>query len=233
MTKFSVIEGDKGVANREEPKLKPRSALMKWLGKSRRGIVLMLIAPADLGGVNRLYGLDTGDALIRDVRRRTVRHAPKGAVITRFAGGKAAVAIACRSSSDAATLAKQFRMDLAGDGDDLTGRDLPRSDGGGQFEHLAILEFDARRDSDGLRSQWKVARVASCAVVVEVALAPPVERERQRAVCFLGDGVGAKHASATVASTKRERVGGDVAHPSRFHRLAYIEVDDADRTLLA
>ena len=48
MTKFIVIEGDRGVANREQPKLRTRATLMKWLGKERAGVMLMLIAPADL-----------------------------------------------------------------------------------------------------------------------------------------------------------------------------------------
>ena len=119
MTKFIVIEGDRGVANREQPKLRTRATLMKWLGKERAGVMLMLIAPADLRGVNRLYGLDTGDALIRDVRRRTAEHAPKGAMLARFAGGKTAVATICGSSAEAATLAKQFRIDAAGTGPDV------------------------------------------------------------------------------------------------------------------
>lgn len=119
MTKFIVIDGDRDAPEGPAPRLKSRASLMKWLSKDRGAVVLMLIAPADLGGVNRLYGLDTGDALIRDVRRRTARHAPKGALISRFAGGKVAVAVRCSCSSEAATLAKKFRVDAAGDGPDV------------------------------------------------------------------------------------------------------------------
>ncbi|MEL7464961.1 MAG: EAL domain-containing protein [Pseudomonadota bacterium] len=119
MTKFIVIEGDIGRPDAPAPSLETRATLMKRLGADLGPVLLMLIAPADLGGINRLYGLDTGDALIREVRRRAQERSPEGAVVTEFTGGKTAVAVHCETSAEAATLAKKLRIDASGDGPDV------------------------------------------------------------------------------------------------------------------
>ena len=60
MPQLIVIDGDKTPERKPPPRLKSRSAMMQWLAKARGPVVMMLIAPADLRGVNRLFGLEPG-----------------------------------------------------------------------------------------------------------------------------------------------------------------------------
>lgn len=207
MTKFIVIEGDIGRADAPAPRLKSRATLMKRLSRDQGGVLLMLIAPADLGGINRLYGLDTGDALIRDVRRRANECAPEGAVVARFTGGKTALAVGCASSADAATLAKTLRHDAAGDGADLSRNAVrigaawaPRTGPGGLPADMiveaalsayddtldggiSLIELDREAEADGMA----MARYALNAIKsgdARIALQPVVAADGSGRVLF-------------------------------------------------
>lgn len=118
MPQLIVIDGNKTVDRKPAPRLRSRSEMMRWLAKARGPVVMMLIAPADLRGVNRLFGLEAGDALIMNLRRRLSASRPKGAVIARFPGCKTGIALPCPDSATAAILARKLRDEGCGEGPD-------------------------------------------------------------------------------------------------------------------
>ncbi len=59
--------------------------------------LLMIISAPGLKAVNRMQGMDAGDALLADLGRAIVAAAPEGAVVGRLAGAK--IAVACKAPS--------------------------------------------------------------------------------------------------------------------------------------
>lgn len=106
---LKVIDGKAYGPPKPKTTLRSRAALMKWLAKDRGPVAMMLVSPAGLTGVNRLFGLAAGDALIDDTRAVIAETAPENAMIARFAGGKTAVAMPISGSGDTAAAARRLR----------------------------------------------------------------------------------------------------------------------------
>ena len=128
MTKLQVIGGEVYGPPKPKPPLRSRAALMRWLGKARGPVALLVVSPAGLSGVNRLFGLAAGDALIDEARTIGVEAAPEDAVVARLAGGKTAVAVA--ASDSAVTAAAAWRLRDATEAEDRDGPQITIRIGG-------------------------------------------------------------------------------------------------------
>lgn len=78
-----------------------RSAILARLGEATDPLALMVVTPAALGGVNRIYDHDAGDELLAATISRLLESAPQGARVARLSGAKFAVMLDCDTPADA------------------------------------------------------------------------------------------------------------------------------------
>lgn len=88
----------------EGPASPDRGVLTRWLGSDRGPVAVVVLSPARLKGVNRLYGHDAGDRLIAAFGARLMAAAPVGACVARLSGAKFVVAVAVDAPSIASDL---------------------------------------------------------------------------------------------------------------------------------
>lgn len=80
--------------------LRDRPAVMSAMNGARR--LLMIVSAPGLKTLNRMQGIEAGDAMLADLCRAIVSVAPEDAVIGRLAGAK--IAVTCAASSAEAAL---------------------------------------------------------------------------------------------------------------------------------
>lgn len=80
--------------------LRDRAAVMGALAGTKR--LLITISAPGLRAVNRMQGIDAGDALLADLGRAAISAAPDNAVVGRLTGGK--IAVACGAADAEAAL---------------------------------------------------------------------------------------------------------------------------------
>lgn len=125
---LKVISGKEYCPPQPKARLRSRAMLMKWLKKRRGPVAMMLVSPAGLNGVNRLFGLSAGDEMIDDTRAIVARIAPENAIVAKFAGGKTAVALPIGDSAETAAIARLLRDSV--EADDRDGRPMTVRIGG-------------------------------------------------------------------------------------------------------
>ena len=80
--------------------LRGRPAVMRALAGEER--LLMIVSAPGLGTLNRMQGMEAGDALLADIARALIGAAPEGAVVGRLAGAK--IAVACEAAGAEAAM---------------------------------------------------------------------------------------------------------------------------------
>ncbi|MEM7522661.1 MAG: GGDEF domain-containing phosphodiesterase [Pseudomonadota bacterium] len=96
-----------------------RTQLEEWLAAERGAVATVIVTPARLKGVNRIYGHRMGDRIIEAFAERLAIAAPEGAVVTRLSGAKFAVAATVSGPDGAAALAAHLSAAAEGAVDEL------------------------------------------------------------------------------------------------------------------
>ncbi|MFV0475517.1 MAG: diguanylate cyclase domain-containing protein, partial [Pikeienuella sp.] len=85
-----------------------RDALSRALRRLDAPAALIVISPGALAGINRIYGHDVGDELIRGVSERILAATPTGALVARLAGAKIAALVPAETPEEAESLTRRL-----------------------------------------------------------------------------------------------------------------------------
>lgn len=82
-----------------------REAILRRLKQARGPMALLIVTPAALAGVNRIYDHEAGDALFAAMSDGVLAAAPDGAVVARLSGAKVALVLPADTPEEAAAAA--------------------------------------------------------------------------------------------------------------------------------